>query len=203
MVVCTLLSAPMMFVSAQLLTITYISPKDYIIYLDNFLLDISVLALLASIFTGFIFLISKNWRNTPHCHTLALISAQGLVEIKNDNASDTYQMTKQKYSSNDPEFHFQNCLCRCHSLVSFELYSWMEAVSSILHLHVWCVFIQSLCSNASIELGMCCNIFKGLRRKVETIFPSQWNHNSIISRWSSTIDCPGMASITIKLEERD
>merc|ERR1719422_2542855 len=36
MVVCTLLSAPMMFVSAQLLTITYISPKDYIIYLDNF-----------------------------------------------------------------------------------------------------------------------------------------------------------------------
>ena len=88
MVVCTLLSAPMMFVSAQLLTITYISPKDYIIYLDNFLLDISVLALLASIFTGFIFLISKNWRNTPHCHTLALISSQGLVEIKNDNASD-------------------------------------------------------------------------------------------------------------------
>ena len=77
MVVCTFLSAPMMFVSAQLLTITYISPKDYIYYLDNFLLDISVLALLASMFTGFIFLVSKNWRNMPHCQTIALVGSQG------------------------------------------------------------------------------------------------------------------------------
>ena len=112
-------------------------------------------------------------------------------------------MIQQKYSSNGAEFHFQNCLCRCHSLVSVELHSWMEALSSILHLYVWCVFIQSLCSNACIELGMCCNIFKGIRRKDETIFSSQWNHNSIISRWSSTIDSPGMNVITINLEARD
>ena len=77
MVVCTILSAPMMFVSAQLLTITSINPKDYIYYLDNFLLDISVLALLATIFTTFVFLVSKNWRNMPHCQTLALIGSQG------------------------------------------------------------------------------------------------------------------------------
>ena len=79
MVVCTILSAPMMFVSAQLLTITSINPKDYIYYLDNFLLDISVLALLATIFTTFVFLVSKNWRNMPHCQTLALIGSQGWV----------------------------------------------------------------------------------------------------------------------------
>ena len=77
MVVCTFLSAPMMFISAQLLTITNINPKEYIYYLDNFLLDISILALLASIFTSFVFLVSKNWRGMPHCQTLALIASQG------------------------------------------------------------------------------------------------------------------------------
>ena len=80
MVVCTFLSAPMMFMSAQLLTITNIDPKTYISLLDKFLLDISVLALLATAFTIFVFLISKNWRNMPHCQTLALIVGQGYVK---------------------------------------------------------------------------------------------------------------------------
>ena len=77
MVACTLMSAPMMFVSAQLLTITTINPNEYISLLDNFLLNISVLALFATFFTSFVFLVSKNWRSMPHCQTLALVITQG------------------------------------------------------------------------------------------------------------------------------
>ena len=77
MVACTLMSAPMMFVSAQLLTITTINPNEYISLLDNFLLNISVLALFATFFTSFVFLVSKNWRQMPHCQTLALVITQG------------------------------------------------------------------------------------------------------------------------------
>ena len=77
MVACTLMSAPMMFVSAQLLTITTINPNEYISLLDDFLLNISVLALFATFFTSFVFLVSKNWRSMPHCQTLALVITQG------------------------------------------------------------------------------------------------------------------------------
>ena len=77
MVACTLMSAPMMFVSAQLLTITTINPNEYISLLDNFLLNISVLSLFATFFTSFVFLVSKNWRSMPHCQTLALVITQG------------------------------------------------------------------------------------------------------------------------------
>ena len=77
MVACTLMSAPMMFVSAQLLTITTINPNEYISLLDNFLLNISVVALFATFFTSFVFLVSKNWRQMPHCQTLALVITQG------------------------------------------------------------------------------------------------------------------------------
>ena len=76
MVVCTFLSAPMMFMSAQLLTLTSIRPSQYISLLDNFLLDISVLGLLATLWTIFVFLVSKNWRSMPHCQTLVLVASQ-------------------------------------------------------------------------------------------------------------------------------
>jgi len=44
MVACTLVAAPIMFVSAKLLSLQNVDPSDYIGELDTFLLDVSVLS---------------------------------------------------------------------------------------------------------------------------------------------------------------
>ena len=42
MVACTFISAPIMFISARMLSVKSFDPSDYINQLDTFLLDISI-----------------------------------------------------------------------------------------------------------------------------------------------------------------
>lgn len=76
MVVCTFVSAPIMFISARLLSIRDINPSDYINELDNFLLDVSVLSLLGTLWVAVVLIISRRWRCSPHNVTLALVFSQ-------------------------------------------------------------------------------------------------------------------------------
>ena len=76
MVACTFFSAPIMFISARLLSIKSIDPSDYINELDEFLLDISIVSLIASIWVVFVFFNSKRWSQMPHMLTLTLTFAQ-------------------------------------------------------------------------------------------------------------------------------
>lgn len=77
MVMCTFLSAPIMFISARLLSIPNIDPSDYISELDNFLLDISIIGLLACVWVAFVLVISRKWNQVPHSVTLGLVGSQG------------------------------------------------------------------------------------------------------------------------------
>ena len=49
MVACTFLSAPLMFISAKMLTLTNLNPSNYISDLDSFLFDISIVSLIATV----------------------------------------------------------------------------------------------------------------------------------------------------------
>lgn len=49
MVACTFLSAPLMFISAKMLTLRNLNPSNYIKDLDAFLLNISIVSLIATV----------------------------------------------------------------------------------------------------------------------------------------------------------
>ena len=76
MVACTFVAAPIMFMSARLLSITEINPKDYIEDLDRFLLDVSIIGLCATIWVSFVLVTTKKFVRVPHFMTLALVVSQ-------------------------------------------------------------------------------------------------------------------------------
>jgi hypothetical protein len=92
-VACTLVSAPIMFISARLLSITSIDPADYINELDNFLLDISIVSLLACLWVIFVFVNSQKWNMVPYSvtMTLTLSQASGCLGKQNKNKNDIFR----------------------------------------------------------------------------------------------------------------
>jgi len=76
MVACTFISAPIMFISARLLSVKSINPSEYINELDTFLLDISIVSLIACLWVMFVFINSKKWNQMPHLVTMGLAFAQ-------------------------------------------------------------------------------------------------------------------------------
>ncbi|PZC84267.1 hypothetical protein B5X24_HaOG205462 [Helicoverpa armigera] len=77
MVICTFLSAPMMFMSAQMIAIN----KDYADQLKRFGFDLSIVSLVASIWILFVFIVTKKYKRMPHRLTLCLIVSQLLLAI--------------------------------------------------------------------------------------------------------------------------
>jgi len=53
MVACTFISAPLMFVSAKMISLHKLNPKDYVYELDTFLLNLSIIALVAAVSISF------------------------------------------------------------------------------------------------------------------------------------------------------
>ena len=76
LVASTFVSAPIMFISARLLSIKSVNPSDYIQDLDNFLLDISIVSLFACLWVIFVLINSKKCREMPHLLTLLLTVSQ-------------------------------------------------------------------------------------------------------------------------------
>lgn len=76
MVVCTFVSAPLMFVSAKMITITNCNPSDYIKHLDAFTLDISIVGLIACFWTVLVFILTKKIGKIPHKITTCLLLSQ-------------------------------------------------------------------------------------------------------------------------------
>ena len=76
LVASTFLSAPIMFISARLLSIKSVNPADYIQDLDNFLFDISIVSLCACLWVIFVLVNSKKWKEMPHLVTLFLTLSQ-------------------------------------------------------------------------------------------------------------------------------
>ncbi|XP_028179036.1 integral membrane protein GPR155 isoform X1 [Ostrinia furnacalis] len=77
MVICTFLSAPMMFMSAQVISIN----KDYADQLKKFGFDLSIVALIAALWVLLVFTLTKKYKRMPHRLTLCLIVSQILLAI--------------------------------------------------------------------------------------------------------------------------
>ena len=79
MVFSTALAAPIMFVSAKLLSIDDLSPEDYIPELDQFLLDVSVIGILAAAWVAFVLGVTRKALRTPYFVTAGLVVSQGIA----------------------------------------------------------------------------------------------------------------------------
>uniref|UniRef100_A0A3B3QNW2 G protein-coupled receptor 155 n=1 Tax=Paramormyrops kingsleyae TaxID=1676925 RepID=A0A3B3QNW2_9TELE len=81
MVISTFLSAPIMYVSAWLLTIPWMDPKPLVSALQNVSFNISIISLVALVWTIAVMLLSKKFKRFPHVFTMNLFLAQFLVCI--------------------------------------------------------------------------------------------------------------------------
>ena len=73
----TFIAAPLMFVTAKLLTLMNMNPGDYIVELDTFLLDVSAVGLMAACWVVLVLAVNGRSRSLPHCLTLTLAICQG------------------------------------------------------------------------------------------------------------------------------
>ncbi|XP_069678473.1 lysosomal cholesterol signaling protein isoform X1 [Periplaneta americana] len=76
MVACTFISAPLMFISAKMITINKMKPSDYLQELDSFAFDISIASILACIWILVIFVCGKKYKRIPHKVTFCLVISQ-------------------------------------------------------------------------------------------------------------------------------
>jgi len=74
----TFTAAPLMYVTAKMLSITNLDPNDYIEDLDTFLFDISTISLVAAVWVIFVLLMKRKAYTLPHCLTLVLVTSQGV-----------------------------------------------------------------------------------------------------------------------------
>lgn len=72
MVICTFLSAPMMYLSAQVISIN----KDYQVQLKKFGFNLSIVALIAAVWVIVVFIVTKKYKRMPHRLTLCLLTSQ-------------------------------------------------------------------------------------------------------------------------------
>lgn len=79
MVISTFLSAPIMYVSAWLLTIPLMDPTPLITELENVSFNISIVSLIALVWTIAVMLLSRKFNRLPHVFALNLFLAQFLV----------------------------------------------------------------------------------------------------------------------------
>lgn len=76
MVACTFISAPLMMVSAKMITLTNLNPKDYLNELSVVAFDLSVVAILAAVSMLALFTVTKRIRRMPHKVTSCLLLTQ-------------------------------------------------------------------------------------------------------------------------------
>ncbi|XP_058248632.1 integral membrane protein GPR155 [Hemibagrus wyckioides] len=76
MVICTFLSAPIMYVSAWLLTIPWMDPKPLESALQNISFNISIVSFVALVWCVAVSVMSKKFRRRPHIFTINLFVAQ-------------------------------------------------------------------------------------------------------------------------------
>lgn len=81
MVAVTFLSAPLMLVSAKMVALVHIDPLYYVKELESFLMQVSSIGFIASVWVVVVFLLSRKWRQVPHFITLCLAISQSLASL--------------------------------------------------------------------------------------------------------------------------
>lgn len=72
MVFCTFLSAPIIFLSAEVISIN----KDFADQIQKFAFDVSIVALIAALWILLVFTVTKKYKRIPHKLTLCLNISQ-------------------------------------------------------------------------------------------------------------------------------
>ncbi|KAF2359702.1 Membrane transport protein [Trinorchestia longiramus] len=81
MVAVTFLSAPLMLVSAKMVSLVHINPLYYVVELENFLFQVSIVGIIASLWVLVVFLLNRKWRQVPHFITLCLAASQCIAAL--------------------------------------------------------------------------------------------------------------------------
>ncbi|XP_030385806.1 integral membrane protein GPR155 isoform X2 [Scaptodrosophila lebanonensis] len=76
MVLCTFISAPLMFISAKMISLTNLKPLDYLHELDAFSFDISVAGAAACVLMLSLLVVTKRFRRMPQRITFCLVLSQ-------------------------------------------------------------------------------------------------------------------------------
>ena len=76
MVACTFLSAPLMFVSAKMISLANIDPSEYVKQLNNYSFDLSIASLVTAIWVLLVFVLTKKITKIPHRFTALLLVSQ-------------------------------------------------------------------------------------------------------------------------------
>ncbi|XP_037901142.1 integral membrane protein GPR155 [Glossina fuscipes] len=76
LVLCTFISAPLMFISAKMISLTNLNPVDYLHELDVFSFDISVAGVAACFWMLLLLIVTKRCRRMPHRVTFCLVLSQ-------------------------------------------------------------------------------------------------------------------------------
>ncbi|XP_037932855.1 uncharacterized protein LOC119667623 [Teleopsis dalmanni] len=76
MVLCTFISAPLMFISAKMISLTNLNPVDYLHELDAFSFDISIAGVAACGWVLLLLITSKRLKRMPHRITACLVLSQ-------------------------------------------------------------------------------------------------------------------------------
>lgn len=76
MVACTFISAPLMFISAKMISVSNMPPTDFIPALKNFELDISIAGLVAAVLLLVLFTLKKNFLKLPQKITMFILLCQ-------------------------------------------------------------------------------------------------------------------------------
>ncbi|GAB1600426.1 integral membrane protein GPR155-like [Argonauta hians] len=89
LVMCTIFSAPLMFVSARMMTVLSHHPIIYSKIIRDTTFDISTLSLAACVWTCVVFMITHRWKKAPHLFTLCLVISQifstiGIISCHSD-----------------------------------------------------------------------------------------------------------------------
>lgn len=82
MVLCTFISAPLMFISAKMISLTNLKPLDYLHELDAFSFDISIAGAAACCWMLTLLIVTKRFKRMPQRITACLVLSQvNLLEI--------------------------------------------------------------------------------------------------------------------------
>ncbi|XP_055627992.1 integral membrane protein GPR155 [Toxorhynchites rutilus septentrionalis] len=81
MVASTFISAPLMFISAKMITITNLNPSDYLNEFDKFAFDISIVAICCSVWMLLLFTFTRKVKKMPQRITSCLIISQLICNI--------------------------------------------------------------------------------------------------------------------------
>ncbi|XP_013387378.1 integral membrane protein GPR155 isoform X2 [Lingula anatina] len=77
-VIGTFLSAPLMFVSARVITLPVLDPDMYKDILTITSFDVSILGIVCSVWTMTVMILGRKWRKVPHQFVMMLVIAQSL-----------------------------------------------------------------------------------------------------------------------------